>query len=66
MIRTIGVMIGGYILVRCVELACRSEAQYSSPGARSTVVAFAVIGATATGLLMIDIILSVSNGLPMQ
>lgn len=64
MIPTIGIMIGGYIIFRCIELACRAESSFAGPGARGTVIALAVIGVLVTGFLTIDLALSGhSNGL---
>jgi hypothetical protein len=57
-------MIGGYIIFRCIELACRAESSFAGPGARGTVIALAVIGVLVTGFLTIDLALSGhSNGL---
>jgi hypothetical protein len=58
MIPTIGIMIGGYIIFRCIELACRSESQFASKNARSAVIVFAVIGVLVTGFLALNLMLS--------
>ena len=61
MIPTIGVMIGGYIIFRCIELACRSEASFANRGARVTVIVLGIIGVLVTGFLTIDLALSGSS-----
>lgn len=48
MIPTIGAMIGGYIILRCVELACRAESHFSGKNARSGVQALAMLTGAIT------------------
>lgn len=55
MIPTIGVMIGGYIMFRCIELACRSKSNFANSGVRAVVIVLAVIGVLITGFLTIDL-----------
>ena len=57
MIPTIGLMIGGYIIFRCIEIACRALSQFASHTAQSTVRAFAVLVILITGFFMLDLLL---------
>ena len=63
MISAIGVMIGGYIIFRCIEIACRSEAQFSSAAAQTTVRVFAILCILVTALFTLDIFFGGSQGL---
>lgn len=58
MIATIGMMIGGYITFRCIEIALRAESSFASNGARVFVAILAVIGVLVTGFLTINLALS--------
>ena len=58
MIPNIGIMIGGYIIFRCLEIACRSNDSFFSRGARNLVLIAAVIGMVMTGFLMVDLFMS--------
>lgn len=53
MIPIIGIMIGGYIVLRAVEIFCRNEASFSSPGARTAVLVLSVLVIGATVLEVI-------------
>ena len=56
MIPTIGIMIGGYIIFRCIEIACRSKSSFASDGARTAVVVAAIIGIAATACLTMSLL----------
>jgi hypothetical protein len=56
MIPTIGVMIGGYIIFRCLEIGCRSKASFSSDLARTIVVIAAILGILVTGFFTLDLL----------
>lgn len=58
MIPTIGIMIGGYIIFRCIELSCRAESHFANKGARGTVIVLAILGVLVTGVLTVDLALS--------
>jgi hypothetical protein len=49
MIPNIGIMIGGYIIFRCIELSCRAESHFAGTGARTAVVILAILGVLVTG-----------------
>lgn len=51
-------MVGGYIMFRCVELACRSQSQFASKNARGAVIVFAMIGVLVTGFLTLNMMMS--------
>jgi hypothetical protein len=57
-IPTIGIMIGGYIMFRCIEIACRAESSFANTGARVAVIVLAVLGVFVTGFLTIGLALS--------
>ena len=61
MIPTIGIMIGGYIIFRCVEISCRAQSQFANGAARVTVIIAAMIGVLVTGFLTLDLIFSGSS-----
>ncbi len=61
MISTIGVMVGGYIIFRCVELSCRAESQFAGKGARTTVIILAILGVLITGFLTVDLAMTGSS-----
>jgi len=61
MIPTVGLMIGGYIILRCVEISCRPKAAFASAGARGVVIALAVLSILATGFCMLGLVF---GGLP--
>lgn len=61
MMQTIGVMIGGYIIFRCFEIACRSKSSFASDGARTAVVIAALLGILIAGGLTVGLLLSSSN-----
>jgi hypothetical protein len=63
MIPNIGVMIGGYIIFRCIEALCRHASQFASPGARVIVQIAAVLGILATGFLTLDLMLGSGSSL---
>jgi len=56
MVQTIGIMIGGYIIFRCIEIACRNRSQFGSRGQQIFVVVMALIGILATGPMTVDLI----------
>lgn len=58
MIPTIGIMIGGYIIFRCIEISCRAQSQFASGAARVTVIILAMIGVVVTGFLTLDLVFS--------
>lgn len=60
-IPNIGIMIGGYIIFRCIEALCRADSQFSSEWGRKTVVVFAVIGILVTGFLTVDLAMTGSS-----
>lgn len=43
MIPTIGLMIGAYIILRCLEILAKPAAEFNSSGARRGVMIFAVL-----------------------
>jgi hypothetical protein len=57
-IPNIGIMIGGYIMFRCIEALCRNDNQFSSEAGRKTVVISAVLGILVTGILTLNLIFS--------
>jgi hypothetical protein len=61
MIPNIGMMIGGYIIFRCIELSCRAESHFAGPGARAAVVILATLGVLVTGFLTIDLAMTGSS-----
>ena len=63
MIPTIGAMIGGYIIFRCIEALCRADNQFSSEAGRKTVVVFAFLGILATGIMILTLLGSGASGL---
>jgi hypothetical protein len=64
MIPTIGAMIGGYIIFRCLEIACRAKSSFASDGARTVVVVAAALGILVTGFLTVNLRLSFSGLAP--
>lgn len=56
MIPNIGIMIGGYIIFRCVEIMCRADVSFGSRGQKHLVMVMGVIGILVTGFLMVDLI----------
>jgi hypothetical protein len=56
-IPAIGLMIGGYILLRCCELMGRAETQFSSKSAASTVRLLAVLCFLVVGFLTVDLLI---------
>ena len=57
MIPEIGLMIGGYICFRCIELACRAKSSYSNAAAQTVVRLFAALGVLFTLFIMVSLIL---------
>ena len=55
MIPAIGLMIGGYIIFRRVEIICRPDSAFGSRGQMILVNVLGVIGILATGFLMFDL-----------
>jgi hypothetical protein len=65
MIPTIGLMIGGYIIFRCIEALCRNGSQFSSEGARTVVIIAAMLGILATVVMTLNLLLgSAGSGFP--
>ena len=60
-IPNIGIMIGGYIIFRCIELSCRAESHFANKSARGTVILLAIIGVLVTGFLTIDLAMTGSS-----
>jgi hypothetical protein len=58
MIPTIGIMIGGYIMLRCVEILFRNPTAFSSSTARTLVMACALLVGAVTAFEMFDLLLS--------
>jgi len=56
MIPDIGLMIGAYIVLRCVELLCSSGNRFAKPWARIVVMVFAVLTALLTVALTYDLV----------
>lgn len=56
MIPTIGIMIGGYICFRCVEIACRNDSQFGSKAQHVVVSVLAMIGLIVTSVLTFGLI----------
>lgn len=63
MIPIIGIMIGGYIILRAVEIFCRNENSFSSPGARTPVLVLSVLVIGAT-VLEIVALMQTSDAIP--
>ena len=63
MIPTIGAMIGGYIIFRCLEALCRNVSQFGSRGEQKFIQVMAVIGIIVTGLLTATLLSSGSEPL---
>lgn len=63
MIPTIGIMIGGYIILRCIDILSRSESSFSSAGARTRMMILAVLVAGATVLEIVALMQS-SDSIP--
>ena len=61
MIPTIGIMIGGYILLRALEILCRSHSAFSSSTARALVIVCALLVMAVTGFEILDLLLSSSR-----
>jgi hypothetical protein len=61
LIPTIGMMIGGYIIFRCIEIACRPKSAFASDGAHTAVVIVAIIGMLSTALLTVNLMFSSSG-----
>ena len=64
MIPTIGIMIGGYIILRCVDILCRPAASFSSKAGQNWMIALAVIVMLATFLEISDLMFSGSPNVP--
>lgn len=58
MIPTMGIMIGGYIIFRCLEIACRPATAFSSREAYKVVLVAAVVGILVTGFMVVDLFMS--------
>ena len=58
MIPTIGTMIGGYIIFRCLEALCRNESHFGSSGEQKFIQVMAVIGILVTGYLTVNLMTS--------
>ena len=56
MISTLGLMLGGYMIFRFVEVASRSASQFSSPRAQNVVRLMALLGVLVTGFLLGNIV----------
>lgn len=65
MIPTIGVMMGVYIIFRCLEIACRSKSSFLHEGARAAVIIAATLGILVTGWFIVSL-WSSSSGLPTE
>ena len=61
MIPTIGVMIGGYVIFRCLEAICRNTESFGSAGKQRFIQVMAVIGIVVSGALTLDLMLSGSS-----
>ncbi len=58
MIAVIGLMIGGYIIFRCLEALCRNVSHFGSSGQQSFIRVMAAIGIVVTGLLILVLMMS--------
>ena len=58
MIPTIGIMVGGYIILRCVDVLCRPDNSFSSRSGMLTVQILAVVVIMATLLEIAALLLS--------
>ena len=61
MIPNIGIMIGGYIIFRCIELSCRAESHFASKGARTAVTILAILGVVVTAFLTLNLVATGSS-----
>ena len=50
MIPILGVMVGAYIIMRCIEVFCFSQQRYTSPAAKLVMVFVAVAVAIVAGI----------------
>lgn len=64
MIPTIGLMIAGYIIFRCVEIMCRPQSAFASAGLKALVLILGAFGILATGLLALNLVLADSSVIP--
>jgi hypothetical protein len=58
MIPIIGIMIGGYIILRCFDILSRAESSFSSSGARTRMLILAVLVIGATVLEIVSLMQS--------
>jgi len=61
MIPNIGLMIAGYIILRCIETLCRHPSHFTSTGAQTFVQAMAILVILVTGFLTLDLMLGSSQ-----
>ena len=61
MIPTIGIMIGGYIVLRCVDIFCRPLSAFSSRAGRTVMILLAVLVILVTMVSMLDLMSSGSS-----
>jgi hypothetical protein len=58
MLQIIGFMIGGYILLRCIDILCRAPDQFDSSGSRNFMRVCAVLTWLWTAGLMVFLLFS--------
>lgn len=61
MIPDIGVLIGGYVILRCVEILSRPETAFSSKVAKSVTSIFAMLTVVSTVVIIYDLVMSGSS-----
>jgi uncharacterized protein YqgC (DUF456 family) len=61
MIPDIGVLIGAYIALRCVEMLCKPAAAFSSAVARSITSVLAMLTIVVTAVIVYDLVSRGSN-----
>lgn len=61
MIPDIGVLIGAYIALRCVEILCKPEAAFASGVARSITNVLAMLTIVVTAVIVYDLVSRGSN-----
>ena len=66
MIATLGLMFGGYMIFRFIEIGSRSEGHFASARAQNLIRALALAGVLATGFFMGNLIRGGPFGLTIQ